>query len=371
MSPVSRYPGWRMWPEFVPNGPTHPVWLAFDGSHLTLWIGEPPTVWQTPVSELRQMELRVGQRLRFSATVSGVRYHWTTKRRPEHDALIEELRNAGAHLLRDRGRRAAFTGSLAFVVLLAVAASFSVWATNRPSTAAPGKSVGAINVRRSDLGSGWQAVSDAPLENLVGAPGVQPVSSVTTTTSPNNVGDEIWSTASSNFERCMGVTASSDRMFGSAGQEPNETISSDVLGTSAFGTTEIASSIQYYATTTMVDRDVAEYGRATFGRCWGQVNAQILSGAETDSVTAAKQGYLTTSFTPYTLSPWFRRGGVATLPATTGPNLTLVSLFAAHGHYELYVYVLTGNWKAAQPTVDAAFGAMLARMGSNGAGQAT
>ena len=105
MNPVRRYGGFVMSPSFVTNGPTRPVMLALDDATLTQWIGDPSTIWQTPLAEVHDLAVRVGRQLRISGTIAGARYSWRVRRGIEHDELIEQLRSAGARVERDMRRR--------------------------------------------------------------------------------------------------------------------------------------------------------------------------------------------------------------------------------------------------------------------------
>ena len=58
---IRRYLGFSMVPALVPGGASRPVSIASDDDSLTLWIGEPATVFQTPWSEVRNIQVRHGR----------------------------------------------------------------------------------------------------------------------------------------------------------------------------------------------------------------------------------------------------------------------------------------------------------------------
>jgi len=60
---------WSVKPSFVPNGPTSPVVLLIDDTTLTQLAGIPPVAWQTPWSELGNLEL-----VKFSSQMAFFRH---------------------------------------------------------------------------------------------------------------------------------------------------------------------------------------------------------------------------------------------------------------------------------------------------------
>lgn len=370
MTPTLRYHNWTMTPAFARGGPTRPVIVAIDDQLLTQWIGEPAMVWQTPMSEVRNLEIRVGPSLRLAATISGVRYEWNTRRGPEHDAFIEQVRAAGGRVVRSRRRLASTALTVAAVVLVASAASI-VSLVHSSAPPATYVSTSDINVQRSDLPAGWSAAPAALLTTIVGPAG-EVVRSSTPEPALTGTAKEIWDSISSNFEHCMGVTNSVDRMFGSAGQQPAVQVTGTNFATSSFGGAEIASVTQHYAQLSMVQKDLAEYSRRPFGACWAIASAQILKSELSGKLSDARAAVKATTFSPATFALGFRSGGITVLsiPKFTG-TFTLVSIFAAKGHDEVNFYALTANWPAAKPTVLAAFEAVMARLApTTGSGSA-
>ena len=65
MTPL-RSAGWSVRPSFVPHGATAPVTLLMDDDALTQLAGDPAVAWQTPWSELSNVQAR-GVRARHGA----------------------------------------------------------------------------------------------------------------------------------------------------------------------------------------------------------------------------------------------------------------------------------------------------------------
>lgn len=350
-----------MAPAFIPHGPTHPVVIAIDDTHFTQWIGDPPTVWQTPLSEVRDLDVRAGRTVTLRATIGGVRYRWRTRRGPEHAELVERVRALGT-VERPRRPWVPLAASAAFVLAVSSVAAVlagSVSTSSRPSLAT---TVGAVNVGLADLPAGWGPTPEGTLLDILGNAGTTYPSRPGASPAPSGVLAAIYDAAGRSFQSCMGVSASADRMFGAAGQEPEVQVTGTIYGTTTAGGPEIGSLTQYYASTTMVDHDVAEYRRPAFGRCWGLVSAQLFAGVESESAAATEAKYLASTFTPATFVHGFKAGGIATVAIPGSATYTLVSLFAASGHYEVNLYALTTDWAATRTTVVAAFNAMLARI---------
>ncbi len=78
------------------------------------------------------------------------------------------------------------------------------------------------------------------------------------------------------FQRCVGVSNARDRVFGASGQQPDYQTSSRVFTSPSFGGIQVASTAQYYRTTTMVDHDVAEMSRPKFGSCYVTSNLALV-----------------------------------------------------------------------------------------------
>ena len=166
MSPVSRFNGFVISPAFVSGGSDRPVALAIDEGTLTQWIGEPATVVQTPLNEVFGLEVSIGRQLRLRATVGGVRYTWRTRRRIEHDELIELLRTHGARVRRVHTLR---TGSVVAVVVVTLGASVASIASFFQSDPRPSNAqLLAVTVQQNDLPDNWHTSPGGYLTILAG-----------------------------------------------------------------------------------------------------------------------------------------------------------------------------------------------------------
>jgi len=77
MSAPLRSDGWSVRPSFVPHGAVTPVTLLADENALTQLAGVPTVAWQTPWSELSNIQfVRFARGMALFATAAGVRYCW-------------------------------------------------------------------------------------------------------------------------------------------------------------------------------------------------------------------------------------------------------------------------------------------------------
>jgi hypothetical protein len=84
-------------PSFVANGPTSPVVLLADDVHFTQLAGIPAVAWQTPWSEISNLELvRVAHRMALFATVADVRYCWRNRELTDYEELPSWSSNTAA-----------------------------------------------------------------------------------------------------------------------------------------------------------------------------------------------------------------------------------------------------------------------------------
>ncbi len=353
-----RSEGWSVRPSFVAHGPTAPVTLLADDQGLTQLAGVFPVAWQTPWEEVSQIELvRRGRAMLLSATIGGTRYQW--RRRDLDD--FEELRalvlaHGGAV---GRRRRRAGVAAVASVVLLAsVAGGVAAFFTGASSGVDELRAAQHADLRLADLPAGWTTAPTSILGFLFPA-GSERVSTTTTAAPPHSV----WSTITAQFQRCLGVSAATDRVYGAAGQLPDYQATSPFFSSSNYGGAQVASTAQYYATTTMVRRDVAEMSRPGFGACFAASQASIvlseLTGVNTQ-VSGARD------WQPTTLLHGWARGGVASveLPTLTR-RLHLVVVVVAGGHYELTLAALMGRWPQSQPLLDTLVDTLKARISSS------
>ena len=164
---------------------------------------------------------------------------------------------------------------------------------------------------------------------------------------------------------CLGVANATDRVYGAAGQMPDYQVSSPIFSSSNFGGIQLASTSQYYATTTMVNKDVAEMSRAHFGECFARSNADLVYSGATGSAASLTGGV---TWNPVTYARGWSRGGVAdlTVPGAVTP-LHLVMAVAAEGHYEVTLGVIVSEWPQSEGFVAGLLSTLKARIGPTGA----
>jgi hypothetical protein len=349
-------PGWSVRPSFVPHGATEPVTLVIDDAAITQLAGEPPVVWQTPWSELSDVELaRAAHRMVLVATIGGIRYSWRKAGVEDYDALAAAVEARGG-VVRHPRRRFAVVVVAAAVLVASVAAGGVAWLVRRgPNELADAR---AANLALSDLPSGWFANTQGVLSYLVPPASTVYTSTTTTTTTTTKVNPS-FSAAASIFQHCLGVSAARDRIYGAAGQQPDYQVSSPVFESNLNGGGEIASVAQYYKTTAMVRRDTAEMARAGFGRCFVASQAALLLGEEGQSPRAPAGA---TSWRPRTfLSDWTRGGSVPLDVPLLTVRLDLVVAVITHGHYEVTLDALVPSLASDRGLLNSIVGTLVAR----------
>lgn len=327
--------GWSVQPSFVTHGPTAPVTLLCDEDGLTQLAGENPVAWQTPWEEFSHLQLvRSARSMALFATVGGVRYCWRRGSLADFDALGEVVRAHGGEVVRRR-RRAGAIALAALLVLASFAGGIAAWLSRGSSELASARSV---NLTIRDLPSEFSATSTSVLGYLFG-PSNQVITSAPTTASPAS---SSWVKATSAFESCLGVSHRADRVYGSAGQMPDYQVTSPVFTSSDFGGIQLASISQYYASTTMVDKDRVEMSRSNFGACFARSNADLLVAGATGTYVGLNGGE---NWSPRTYVSAWARGGVidVTVPGITTP-LHLVMIVTVAHHYEVTLGALVAEW---------------------------
>lgn len=356
MSENLRSEGWSVQPTFVTDAPNSPVTLMSDDAGLTQLAGDPPVAWQTPWSEVTALQLtRFPRAMALFATVDGVRYCWRTPRLDDHDALAAVVRAHGGVV--ERHRRRAGVMVVAVVVLLAsLGGALGGW-LNRAGGGVPELAAArAVNLTLKDLPATW-SVSPPSILSYLFAPSTQVITSTTTTLA---LRDSLWSKVSSLFQGCLGVSAARDRVYGAAGQMPDYQVSSPVF-TSLNGDIVVASTTQYYHSTSMVSRDVGEMSRPRFGSCFATSNAALLFSAAGIALPTKDLG---TVWDPVTFVHGFVRGGVVKL-SSSGPARYLVMVTTASGHFEVTLGALVSSWPGSQSTLAGLVSTLLARSTSS------
>lgn len=358
MSDNLRSEGWSVQPSFVANGPTRPVTLLGDEHGLTQLAGEPPVAWQTPWDQLANLQLvRSSQGLALFATVGDVRYCWRTRESSDYEALSALVSAHGGNVVR-RKRRAGVLVVVIVVLLASLAGGIGAWFARGSNGAQELTDARAVNLSLKDLPSAWSLTTTSVLSYLFG-PDTQVLTS-TSTTAPR--ASSLWAHVTKQFQTCMGVSNAKDRVYGAAGQMPDYQVSSKIFGSPSFRGMEMATTSQYYATTTMVRRDTKEMSSAKFGGCFVSANAALILsayGGATPSVVAG------VAWQPITYVHGWSRGGVATinLPGVAN-SLHLVMVEVASGRYEVTLGAIVASWSAAKLFLANVVNTLLSRMTS-------
>lgn len=347
---------WAVRPPFVANGPTSPVTLLSDEAGLTQLAGIPPVAWQTPWSEIANLELvKISHQMLLFATIGGVRYTWRHRDQSDYDALRRVVLEHGG-IVTERRRRVGIYALVAVVVLASFAGGIAAWFNRGTSAAQELSAVRHVNLTVNDLPSGWYKTSNTILNYLV--PGPNKVYTSTTTTAPAK--NTSFDKAATAFQSCLGVSNAKDRIYGAAGQQPDYQVSSPIFNTNARDGIELASTAQYYHSLSMVEKDTREMSRSNFGSCFAVSSADlILSGFGLTNPTAN----LATNWRPVTFTKGWSRGGVIAL---TVPSLNtkvhLVMVIMTHGHYEVTLSAIVGSFAKAKKVLDSLANTLLSRM---------
>ena len=355
MSSNLRSEGWSVQPTFVPNAPSAPVTLMSDDAGLTQLAGEPPVAWQTPWSEISNLQLtRFRRGLALFASVDAVRYCWRTTRLEDYEALRAIVVEHGGVV--ERRRRRLSTLVVALVVLLAsLAGGLGAWLNRGDSGSSELAAARAVNLTLKDLPSTW-SVSPPSILSYLFSPADQVVTSTTSTSTTVPVRNSAWNKVSTLFQSCLGVSAARDRIYGAAGQMPDYQVSSPVF-TSLNGDIVLASATQYYHSTAMVHHDVAEMSLAKFPTCFATSNAAVLFGVAGQAIPTKD---VATSWSPVTFLHGFVRAGVVRLSSTASGHY-LVVVESASGHFEVTLGAIVSSWPGAQSTIGTLVNTLLAR----------
>ena len=346
---------WAVQPPFVPNGPTSPVTLLFDDAGLTQLAGIPAIAWQTPWSEIANIELvRVGHRMMLFASVANVRYLWRHRDLEGYDTLRAVVLEQGG-IVTERRQRLGVYAVVAIVILASLGGGIAAW-FNRGSAAKTELSDARhINLSLNDLPSDWYKTSNTVLNYLVSPPSKVYTSTTTTAPPKNSIGEQ----AAAVFQKCLGVSNAKDRVYGAAGQEPDYQVSSPIFNTNSLKGIELASTSQYYHSLTMVDKDNHEMSMTNFGSCFVTSSADIiLSGLG----TTIPKGVVATDWQPTTFSKGWSRGGVVSLALpNVKSKVQLVMVVITHGHYEVTLSAIVGSFKKSETLLNGLVNTLLSR----------
>lgn len=360
MSSPLRSEGWTVRPNFVASAPTTPVTLLSDDHGVTQLVGEPPAAWQTPWNELADVQLvRFSRGMALFASANGVRYCWRNSATTDYEALRLIVLDHGGTIARHRRRGGVY--AVAIVVLLAaLAGGFGSWLYRNSTGAQELVDAKAVNLTLKDLPTGWFATTSSVLSYVFPSPGRVIKPSTVPTTLPKKT--SVWGRVSSTFQQCLGVSAARDRVYGAVGQEPNYQVTSRIFTAPAFGGIEVASTSQYYNTTTMVENDVAEMSRQKFGSCFVTSNVALVKAVLGVKIPTSNIG---ANFRPHTFLHGWVRGGVAqiTLPDVSG-TVHLVMVVLSKGHYEVTLGAVVAQWPKSESFLENLSSTLMSRMTS-------
>jgi hypothetical protein len=332
------------------------VVLLTDDAGLTQLAGIPAVAWQTPWSEISNIELvRLHHQMALFATIGGVRYCWRNREITDFDQLRTVVLEHGG-VVTQRRRRAGIFAVVAVVIIASFAGGIAAWFNRGSGGTQELADVRAVNLTVKDLPEGWAKTTQTALGFLVPPP--TQVFTSTTTTAPAKP-NKSFDTAAHLFQTCIGVSNARDRVYGAAGQQPNYQVSSPIFETNSLDGIEVASTTQYYQTTNMVHKDTSEMSKTNFGTCFAESSASlILSGYSVPTPTK----FTVSNWQPETFTKGFSRGGVVTvsIPLLSQP-VQLVMVIITHGHYEVTMSALVGSFSKAKSVLSNLANTLLAR----------
>jgi len=347
---------WSVRPSFVPHGPTSPVTLLADESGLTQLAGIPPVAWQTPWSELSNLELvRFPHQMAVFGTVGGIRFCWRQRSLHDFEAVRALVLEHGGSVVHRR-RRAGVVVVVAVVLLASLAGGIAAWVSHPSLDSVELADAKAVNLTLKDLPASWYTASGSVLTYLAGSSN-KVLTSTTVAAAPAK--NSPFAKAATLFQSCLGVTNKNDRVYGAAGQQADYQVSSPIFDTSALGGIELVSSTQYYNTTTMVKRDTKEMSMKNFGSCFTTSSANLIlyvtGGTASDNAPS-------TNWRPSTFLKGWTRGGEVPLavPGITA-KLDLVEAVITNGHYEITMDALVGSFPKAKSFLSGIVNTLLSR----------
>jgi hypothetical protein len=354
---------WVVRPSFVPNGPTSPVLLLADETHFTQLAGIPAVAWQTPWSEITNIELvRFSHQMALFATVADVRYCWRNRELTDYDALRAVVVAHGGLVTRRR-RRVGVVAIVAVVVLASFAGGIAAWFNRGSAGQNELADARFVNLTQNDLPSGFSPTTSSETFLGILVPPSGQVYTSTTTTAPAK--NSTFTKAATIFQSCLGITNAADRIYGAAGQEPDYQVSSPIFNTSALGGVELASTTQYYNTTTMVKKDTHEMAKANFGSCFVKSSAALVLSAYGTNVPVTA---VATSWHPMTFAKGWSRGGYIALKVpNVASQLQLVMAVMTRGHYEVTLTAIVSSFSKTERLLTNTVNTLLSRMSNSSA----
>lgn len=359
-----RTEGWSVRPSFTPRGATSPVTLLGDDVGLTQLSGEPPVAWQTPWTEVAALQLvRLRHGMVLFATIDSVRYSWRTRRDDDVEAMSTLTLERGGLVIR-RPRRFLVVAVVAVVLLATLSGGLAALLSRGGDVESDAQRAGAVNLSIRDLPPGWFASSNSYLSGLFQSGTIND----TVPTTISHADESAYQAIGRRFQECVGVGARRDREFGAAAQSPVVQVTSPVFESSGRGEIDVATSTQYYASTTMVAKDTAEMRLTKFGGCFVAVNDVIEQYQLTSSVTTEPTGV---AWKPITYVKGFAIGGEETISISgVSTPLHLVVVVVTGGHFESTLGALVSAWPASSDVLSTFVNTLKARVASTSAAAA-
>ena len=335
------------------------VELRVDDRTLSVVGGEPPTAWQLPFSALAgasvarraaSIELAgwlAGSYAELSIPVEGVEGG-------RADELFERLAratgSAAARPPRQRRRRAAWL--IVALSALGIAATLLIvlLGSSTGGSGSSGQSAAERSATRSrglvlgDLPSGWG------LDN----PATAPLSGLLSTSGGSSTKAEraAYATVVAEYQRCMGLSDASDRVFGKAGVTPLLQVSSKPFATiTSSAYLEAGTVTQLYSSPADVAKDLTQLRSASFPGCFAEsLGRLIMESSSPSAITASYQ--ITPQTLPSSLGAFtaganvlvqLSDGAGSTVPAEIGVTAIV------HAPYEqtLYTFSTPGSFPTA------------------------
>ena len=186
-----------------------------------------------------------------------------------------------------RRRRRWLVIVIVVVVLAAAAAGLAIGLTGSTSSAPPvshpdgdRQVAQQIALTQGDLPSGWTVdhSSDGPLSGLLS----------TGNSALTPAEQQQAETISTQYEGCMGIPASEDRIFGSAGAIPTAQAASPAFAApGAAESVEAGSTVDMFARPAAVQADEAQISAAGFPRCFGAALGQLLTAGSSTGTSSS------------------------------------------------------------------------------------
>ena len=334
---TTRIEGLQLRHPLVEGGPTTPVsWIVTDEG-LTHLVGEPASVFDIPWHQIGGFSVSANGSL-VSAVVAGERVEWLVPKSARKHVRAVVVQRGG----RVAGHPVVAGVALGCAIAVGALVSYVVVTPTSSSISSPPVDITRYALSAHDAPASFVQTSNSILSIVVPSTTVNHTSATTTTTmDPHSSLSQQFDHMTSTYYACEGLSASTDRYYGKAGQFPDFQVGSKVFAATSGHAQEVGSLAQWYRTTTMVDKDRAQMARPAFIGCATQAVATQIGIALTQSsgsftVGAAQRVNIVTP------GHVFHRASVATVTITTGnrsATLWVSLIVAVDGHIETDSFV--------------------------------